>query len=244
MFVLLAVHHRRILPLMSRPLRMDEMGSGVLSHDLEACRMSNEAPADEEVAARVRSAVAGDFQLEHVNGYPMKIDKGSINLVSSSYCRYSVSDLSDPPWHSCLLVQGSIDARSSKPPIKEDGVDRERRRESVEKQKYAKDLEKKKKEKKNLERKVLEKHRAQSRQRGESEEDSPDEDDTNEGDDDSDDSEGMAARLDRILEGPLRADVDMSRAGVSKRTLDDPRDEQPRESSPHCSRADTPPAST
>ena len=150
MLVLSAVHHRRVLPLMSRPLRMDEMGSGVSSHDLEACRMSNEAPADEEVAARVRSAVAGDFQLEHVNGYPMKIDKGSINLVSSSYCRYSVSDLSDPPWHSCLLVQGSIDARSSKPPIKEDGVDRERRRESVEKQKYAKDLEKKKKEKKRI----------------------------------------------------------------------------------------------
>ena len=29
--VLSAVHHRRILPLMSRPLRMDEMGPGVLS---------------------------------------------------------------------------------------------------------------------------------------------------------------------------------------------------------------------
>jgi len=59
--VLSAVHHRRVLPLMSRPLRIDEMGPGVSSRDLEACRMSNEAPADDEVAARVRAAIAGDF---------------------------------------------------------------------------------------------------------------------------------------------------------------------------------------
>jgi len=39
---------------MSRLLRMDEMGSGVSSRDLEACRMSNEAPVDDVVAARVR----------------------------------------------------------------------------------------------------------------------------------------------------------------------------------------------
>jgi len=81
--VLSAVHHRRILPLMSRPLRMDEMGPFVSSRDLEACRMSNEAPADDEVAARVRAAVAGDFQPEHVNGFPMRPDVGSIDLVSS-----------------------------------------------------------------------------------------------------------------------------------------------------------------
>jgi len=110
--VLSAVHHRRVLPLMSRRLRMDEMGPGVSSHDLEACRISNEAPADEEVAARVRAAIAGDFQPEHVNGFPMKPDEG-INLVSSSYCHYSVFDLSNPPWDLRLLVHGSIDARSS-----------------------------------------------------------------------------------------------------------------------------------
>jgi hypothetical protein len=40
---------------------MDEMGPGVSSHDLEACWMSNEAPADDEVTAKVRAAVAGDF---------------------------------------------------------------------------------------------------------------------------------------------------------------------------------------
>jgi hypothetical protein len=80
--VLSAVYHRRVLPLMSRPLRMDEMGPGVSSQDLEACRMSNEAPANDEVAARVRAAVAGDFQSKHVNGFPMRPDEGSIDLVS------------------------------------------------------------------------------------------------------------------------------------------------------------------
>ena len=68
---------------MSQSLRMDEMGPGISSWDLEACRMSNEAPADDEVAARVRAAVAGDFQPEHVNGFPMRPDEGSIDLVSS-----------------------------------------------------------------------------------------------------------------------------------------------------------------
>jgi len=81
--VLSAVHHRRLLPLMSRSLRMEEMGPGVSSQDLEACRMSNEAPADDEVAARVRAAVAGDFKPEHVNGFPMRPDAGSIDLVCS-----------------------------------------------------------------------------------------------------------------------------------------------------------------
>jgi len=79
--VLSTVHHRRVLPLMSRPLRMDEMGPGVSSRDLEACRMSNEAPASDEVTARVRAAIAGDFKSEHVNGFPMRPDAGSIDLV-------------------------------------------------------------------------------------------------------------------------------------------------------------------
>jgi len=83
--VLSAVHHRRVLPLMSRPLRMDEMGPGISSRDLEACRMSNEAPTGDEVAAQVRTAVAGDFRPEHVNGFPMRPDVGSIDLVSSFF---------------------------------------------------------------------------------------------------------------------------------------------------------------
>jgi len=65
-----------------------------------------------------------------------------------------------------LLAQGSIDARSSKPPVKEDDVDRDKRRESAEKSKSAKDMEKKKEKKKYLARQALETHRAKSRQRG------------------------------------------------------------------------------
>ena len=40
--------------------------------------------------------------------------------------------------------------------------------------------------------------------------------DGNEGDDGSDDSEGMATRLDRILEGPPQADVVVPRTGAPK----------------------------
>ena len=78
------------------------------------------------------------------------------------------------------------------------------------------------------------------RPKGEFEEDSLDEDDGNEGDNDSDDSEGMAAHLDRILEGPPQADVDALRTGAPKSTSGSPRDGQQKESSPRRSRADTP----
>jgi len=130
--VLSAVHHRRVLPLMSQPLRMDEMGPGVSSRDLEACRMSNKAPADDEVAARVRAAIAGDFKPEHVNGFPMRPDAGSIDLVRS-FLVYSF----DSGFPFCLSLslfsQGPIDVRSSRPPVKEDGVDRDKQRQSAEK---------------------------------------------------------------------------------------------------------------
>ena len=119
-------------------------------------------------------------------------------------------------------------------------MDRDKRRESVEKPKSAKDLEKKKEKKKNLARQALETRRAKSRQRGEPEEESPDEDDGADGDDDSDDSEGMASRLDRILEGPPQTSVDASQTGVPKEAPSGPRESQQRESSPCRSRADTP----
>ena len=123
-------------------------------------------------------------------------------------------------------------------------MDHDRRRESAEKLKSAKDLEKKKEKKKNLARQALENHRAKSRQRGEPEEESPDEDDGGDGDDDSDDSEGMASRLDRILEGPPQTGVDIPRTGVPKGAPSRPHGSQQRESSPRRSRADTPPVPT
>ena len=100
--------------------------------------------------------------------------------------------------------------------MKEDEVDRDKRRESAEKQKSAMDLKKKKEKKKNLERQALEARRAKFRQRGEPKEESPDEDDGGDGDDDSDDSEGMASRLDRIFKGPSQSDVDAPRTGAPK----------------------------
>jgi hypothetical protein len=231
--VLSAVHHRRVLPLMSQPLRMDEMGPSISSWDLEACRMSNKAPADDEVAARVRAAIAGDIKPEHVNGFPMRPDAGSIDLV----CPFLVYSFdSGFPWlpllNLSLFSQGPIDVRSLRPPVKEDEVDRDKRRQSAEKQKSAKDSEKKEKKKKNLDRQSLEARRAKSRQRGEPEEESPSKDDGGDGEDDSDDSEGMASRLNQIIEGPPRGDVDAPRTGVPKGGP----------SGSHRPRADTPPA--
>ena len=101
--------------------------------------------------------------------------------------------------------------------MKEDGVDRDKRCQSAEKQKSAKDSAKKEKKKKNLDRQSLEARRAKSRQRGEPEEESPSEDDGGNGDDSSDGSEGMASRLDRILEGPPRADADVPRRERQRR---------------------------
>ena len=147
----------------------------------------------------------------------------------------------DPSLDLFLTSQESIDARSSRPLVKEDDVDRDRRRESAEKQNSTKDLEKMKDKKKNLDRQALETRRAKSRQRGEPEEDSPVEVDGNKGDDDSDDSEGMAARLDKILEGSPQADVDVPQTGAPKRASCGSRDGQRRESSRSRSRTDTPP---
>ena len=126
--------------------------------------------------------------------------------------------------------------------MKEDEVDRDKRRKSAEKQKSAKDLKKKEEKKKNLDRQALEARRAKSRQRGEPEEESPNEDDGGDGDDSSDDSEGMASWLDRLLEGPPRADADIPRTGAPKEAPGGFLERQQRESSPHRSRADVPPA--
>ena len=58
------------------------MGPGVSSRDLEACRMFDVAPSDKEVAVRVSAAVAGGFQPERVNNFPMKREEGCLDLVS------------------------------------------------------------------------------------------------------------------------------------------------------------------
>ena len=73
---------------------------------------------------------------------------------------------------------------------------------------------------------------SQVQTKGEPEEESPSEDDGGDGDDDSNDSEGMASRLDWILKGPPRGDVDAPRTGAPRERL----------GGSHRPRADTPPA--
>jgi len=196
---------------------MDEMGPGVSSRDLEACRMSNEAPANDEVAARVRAAIASDFKPEHVNGFPMRPDVGSIDLVCFLLMHSFDSRFLSSLFPSLSLIwQGRIDVRSSRPPVKEDEADRDKRRQSAEKLKSVKDFKKKGEKKRNLDRQALDARRAKSRQRGEPEEESPSDDDGGDDDEDSDDSEGMASRLDQILEDPPGGDVDAPRTGAPK----------------------------
>jgi hypothetical protein len=125
--------------------------------------------------------------------------------------------------------------------MKEDDAEREKRHASTENHKSIKDAEKKKEKKKNLERQALEKHQAKSRHEGEPEEESPDEDDSDD-DDDDDDSEGMAARLDWALQGPLQTDVSSSRMGVSKVPQGEPHDRRQNEASPCRPRTVMPPA--
>jgi len=77
--------------------------------------MSNEAPVDDEVAARVRATVAGDFEPEHVDGFPMRPDKGSIDLVGSSIARGFDSTFSSIIRKTCLhsrRVQSAFDLPS------------------------------------------------------------------------------------------------------------------------------------
>jgi hypothetical protein len=172
----------------------------------------------------------------------MRPDVGSIDLVSSFLAYGFDSGFSSIPLLSLsLLSQGPIDVRSSRPPVNEDEVDRDKRRQSAEKHKSAKDSEKKKEKKKNLDRQALETRRAKSTQRGEPEEESSYEDEGGDGDDDSDDSKGMASRLDRILEGPPRGDVDAPRMGAPKEGPGGSLERQQKESPPRRSHVDTPP---
>ena len=117
--------------------------------------------------------------------------------------------------------------------MKEDEVDREKRRASTEKHKTALDTEKKKEKKKNIKRHVLEQHWAQARCEGSPKEDSLDEDD---------DSEGMAARLNRLLHVPPQVGALPSSVEATKGLQDGKREGRWKEASPHRPHANTLPA--
>jgi hypothetical protein len=76
-----AFHHRRVLPLMQRRLRIDEMMLGV---SLEESRMSHETLPLDEVARRVRWMV-GSFRQEDIDRVPMRPTQGFEPLVSVDF---------------------------------------------------------------------------------------------------------------------------------------------------------------
>jgi hypothetical protein len=63
-----AFHHQRVLPLMQRRLRIDEMTPEVM---LEGSRMSHETLPLDEVARRARWMV-GSFKQEDIDRVPMR----------------------------------------------------------------------------------------------------------------------------------------------------------------------------
>jgi hypothetical protein len=77
--VAVTFHHRRVLSLMQRWLRLDEMMSGVL---LEGSRMSHETLPLNEVTRRVRWMV-GSFRQEDIDRVLMRLSQGFETLVST-----------------------------------------------------------------------------------------------------------------------------------------------------------------
>jgi hypothetical protein len=73
-----AFHRRRVLPLMQRRLRIDEMTPGI---SLEGSRMSHETLPLDEVARRVWWMV-GSFKQEDIDKVPMRPNQGFEPLVS------------------------------------------------------------------------------------------------------------------------------------------------------------------
>jgi hypothetical protein len=77
--VVATFHRRRVLPLMARWLRMDEMEEGA---PLEGCRMSDASLSTTEVTRRVAYTVAAGFTVVELNRVRMCLTRGYISLVS------------------------------------------------------------------------------------------------------------------------------------------------------------------
>jgi hypothetical protein len=86
--VVAAFHRRRVLLLMQRRLRIDEMTPGVL---LEGSRMSHETLPLDEVARRARWMV-GSFKQEDIDKVPMRPNQGFeplASVVSLALCLFT-----------------------------------------------------------------------------------------------------------------------------------------------------------
>jgi hypothetical protein len=153
-----AFHRGRVLPLMQRRLRIDEM---MLEASLEGSRMSHESLPLDEVTRRAWWMV-GSFKQEDIDRVPMRPTQGFEPLVSVVLDSLGSLCFLVP---STKLVEASVQdlsvVKESRSPVLEDRATREARRLSVAQKKEEKDAAKKRQVKKALEREALNKRRHQ-----------------------------------------------------------------------------------
>jgi hypothetical protein len=188
--VIVAIHHRRVLPLAERRLSLWEMTSEA---DWEGSRMSPDPLPFDALQWRV-SVALGKLDLHAFSQLLMRPDRGCVTLVSvrffllhtsgcSRFLRSGFSPLlQEVGWH-----------KPSLPRVPQDAVDRAAWRVAAEEKKKKKDTEKARARERRRARDALEKLRLQQEREGlPREPETPDDDDDDEDDDEEDD---MAARL-------------------------------------------------
>jgi hypothetical protein len=80
--VVAAFHRRRVLPLMARRLRLDQMEEGA---PLEGCQMSDTSLTAIEVTRRETYTVATGFTVADLNWVQMRPTQGYISLVCMTF---------------------------------------------------------------------------------------------------------------------------------------------------------------
>ena len=81
--VVAGFHRRRVLPLMERPLRLDQMGNNADPAAMARSQMSPELLDPEEIVKRVKAAVAASaFTAEEIALFPMRPEQDILGLVS------------------------------------------------------------------------------------------------------------------------------------------------------------------
>lgn len=79
-------HRRRVALLMTRPLRLSEMGRMVSEVELHPCLVSRMFPSEEEIWARLEEVVGREkadvLEIPTLGQLPMLPDLGAVDLVS------------------------------------------------------------------------------------------------------------------------------------------------------------------
>jgi hypothetical protein len=186
--VVAAIHHRRVLPLAERRLRLSEMKPGV---DLEGSRMSSTSLSADDLLRRVAGTV-GRLDAGALSQPPMRTDRGVcvpgkcpvLLLLCAEFFTFLALTV-----RIFVRPQGLRSFKLSLPPVPEDAADRTARRLAAEKDKEKKDAEKARARERMRAREALEKRRRRQARYGLPLESSPDTPD------DDDDDDDMAARL-------------------------------------------------